>query len=170
MKGRYASAEETEEDSWSDDTRWRRGGEKAMRREDYEDSPLCERTEAVEAADASDLSAAFEARSEPASRLETESAVVLAISVLLLVAGCILFRRYWWDSPSEPPCQPDWGQCPIPWLGPMIAPLGLIASVVATGVEALRGRIYFRWLAAGVAMLMVMVVTPLLDHLLSGTR
>ncbi len=141
-----------------------------MRREDYEDSPLCESAEVVEAADASDLSAAFEARREPASRLETESAVVLAISVLLLVAGCMAFRRYWLEWPSEPPCQPDWGQCPIPWLGAMMAPLGLIASVVGTGVEALRGRSYFRWLAAEATMLTVMVVTPLLDHWLSGPR
>jgi hypothetical protein len=96
--------------------------------------------------------------------------VVLAISVLLLAAGCMTFRRYWLEWPSEAPCQPDWGQCPIPWLSPMMAPLGLIASVVGTGVEALRGRSYLRWLAAEAAMLMVMVVTQLLDHWLSGLR
>jgi hypothetical protein len=141
-----------------------------MRREDYEDSHIGEGMEAVEAPDASDLSAAFEPRREPANRLQTESAVVLAISVLLLAAGCMTFRRYWLEWPSEPPCQPDWGQCPIPWLGPMTAPLGLIASVAGAGIEALRGRSYFRWLAAEAAMLMVMVVTPLLDHWLSGLR
>src|SRR5262249_22125881 len=115
---------------------------------------------------ATDLSAAFETRSEPPSRLQTESAVVLAISVLLLVAGCMAFRRYWLEWPSETPCQPDWGQCPIPWLSPMLAPLG----VVGTGVEALRGRSYLRWLAAEAAMLMVMVVMPLLDRWLSRLR
>jgi len=126
--------------------------------------------EAVEAADASDLSAAFPTRSEPASGLQTERVVVLAISVLLLAAGCMTFRRYWLEWPSEAPCQPDWGQCPISWLSPMMAPLGLIASVVGTGIEALRGRSYLRWLAAEAAMLMVMVVTQLLDHWLSGLR
>ena len=90
-----------------------------MKREDYEDSTIGEGMETVEAADASELSAAFETRSEPASRLQTESAVVLGISVLLLVAGCMAFRRYWLEWPSEPPCQPDWGQCPIPWFSPM---------------------------------------------------
>ena len=90
-----------------------------MKREDYEDSTIGEGMEAVEVADASELSAAFETRSEPASRLQTESAVVLGISVLLLVAGCMAFRRYWLEWPSEPPCQPDWGQCPIPWFSPM---------------------------------------------------
>jgi hypothetical protein len=49
----------------------------------------------IEAADASDLSVAFEARSEPANRLQTESAVVLVISILLAAAGCLAFRRYW---------------------------------------------------------------------------
>ena len=141
-----------------------------MRREDYEDSPIGDGMEGVEAVDATDLSAAFETRSEPASRLQTESAVVLGISVLLLVAGCMAFRRSWLEWPSEPPCQPDWGQCPMPWIGPMMAPLGLIASLVGTGVEALRGRSYLRWLAAEAAMLMVMVVTPLLNHWLSGPR
>lgn len=141
-----------------------------MRREDYEDSPIGEGMEAVEAADASGLSAAFEARGEPANRLQTESALMLAISVLLLVAGCMAFRRYWLEWPSEPPCQPDWGQCPIPWLSPMMAPLGLIASVVGTGIDALRGRSCLRWLAAEAAMLMVMVVTPRLDHWLSAIR
>lgn len=96
-----------------------------MRREDYEDSLIGEGMEAVEATDASDMSAAFETRSEPASRLQTENAVVLAISVLLLAAGCIASRRYWLEWPSGSPCQPDWGQCPIPWIGPMMAPLGL---------------------------------------------
>ena len=135
-----------------------------MRREDYEDSTIGEGMETVEAADASELSAAFETRSEPASRLQTESAVVLGISVLLLVAGCMAFRRYWLEWPSDLPCEPDWGQCPTPWIGPMIAPLGLMACVAGTGVEALRCRSYLRWLAAGTAMLMVMVVTPLLGH------
>jgi len=141
-----------------------------MRREDYEDSTIGEGMEAVEVADASELSAAFETRSEPASRLQTESAVVLGISVLLLVAGCMAFRHYWLEWPSEPPCQPDWGQCPIPWLSPMMAPLGLIGCVVGTGVEALRGRSYLRWLAAEAAMLMLMVVMPLLDGWLSRLR
>jgi hypothetical protein len=141
-----------------------------MRREDYEDSPIDEGVEAVEAADVGDLSAAFEARSEPANRLQTGRMVVLAMSVLLLAAGCMVFRQYWLEWPSEPACQPDWGQCPIPWLGPMMGPLGLIACVVGTGVEALRGRSYLRWLAAEAAMLMVMVVTPLLNHWLSGLR
>ena len=141
-----------------------------MSRKDYEDSPIGEGMEAVEAADASDLSAAFEARSEPANRLQTESAVVLAIFALLLVAGCMAFLRYWLEWPSEASCQPDWGQCPIPWLGPMMGPLGLIAGVVGTGVEALRGRSYLRWLAAEAAMLTVMVVTPLLNYWLSGLR
>ena len=129
-----------------------------------------EEMEAVEAADASDPSLASEAGSEPANRLQTETAVVLIISVLLLATGSIAFRRYWLEWPSELPCQPDWGQCPMPWIGPMMAPLGLIACVVGTGVEALRGRSYLRWLAAEAAMLMVMVVMPLLDHLLSGLR
>jgi hypothetical protein len=141
-----------------------------MRREDYEDSLIGEGMEAVEAADATDLSPAFEAGSEPASGLQTERAVVLAISVLLLAAGCMAFRRYWLEWPSESPCQPDWGQCPIPWLGPMMPALGLIASVMGTGVQALRGRSYLRWLAAEAGMLMVMVVTPLLNHWLSGPR
>jgi hypothetical protein len=141
-----------------------------MRQENCEDSTIGEGMEAVEAADASDLSLASEAGSEPPSRLQAESAVVLGISVLLLVAGCMAFRRYWLEWPSEPPCQPDWGQCPMPWIGPMMAPLGLIASLVGTGVEALRGRSYLRWLAAEAAMLMVMVVTPLLNHWLSGLR
>ena len=141
-----------------------------MRREDYEDSLIGEGMEAVEATDASDVSAAFETRSEPASRLQTEGAVVLAISVLLLAAGCIAFRRYWLEWPSGFPCQPDWGQCPIPWLGPMMAPVGLIACFVGTGVEALQGRSCLRWLAAEAAMLMVMVVTPLLNYWLSGLR
>jgi hypothetical protein len=142
----------------------------AMRREDYEDSLIGEGMEAVEVADASDLSAAFQARSEPVNRLQTESAVVLVISIVLVAAGCIAFRRYWLEWPSEASCRPDWGQCPIPWLGPMMAPLGLIACVVGTGVEALRGRSYFRWLVAEAALLMVMVVTPLLNHWLSGLR
>lgn len=141
-----------------------------MRREDCEDSLIGEEMEAVEAADASDLSPAFEAGSEPANRLRTESAVVLIISVLLLAAGCMAFRRYWLEWPSELPCEPDWGQCPIPWIGPMIAPLGLMACVAGTGVEALRGRSYLRWLAAGAAMLMLMVVMPLLDGWLSRLR
>jgi len=141
-----------------------------MRREDYEDPLIGEGMEAVEAADASDLSAAFPTRSEPASGLQTERAVVLAISVLLLATGCMAFRRYWLEWPYGSPCQPDWGQCPIPWLGPMMGPLGLIACVVGTGVEALRGRSYLRWLAAEAAMLMVMVVTTLLNHWLSGLR
>ncbi len=141
-----------------------------MRREDGEDSPVCERAEVVEAADVSHLSAVFEASNEPAGHFQMESAVVLAISALLLVTGCMVLRRYWLEWPSEPPCQSDWGQCPIPWLGPMMAPLGLIASVVGTGVEVLRGRSYFRWLAAEAAMLTVMVVTPLLDHWLSAPR
>ena len=141
-----------------------------MRREDYEDSLIGEGMEAVEATDASDPSLASEAGSEPANRLQTETAVVLIISVLLLATGSIAFRRYWLEWPSELPCQPDWGQCPMPWIGPMMAPLGLIACVVGTGVEALRGRSYFRWLVAEAAMLMVMVVTPLLNHWLSGLR
>ena len=141
-----------------------------MKREDYEDSSIAEGVEAVEAADVGDLSAAFEARSEPANRLQTESAVVRVISILLVAAGCIAFRRYWLEWPFEASCRPDWGQCPIPWLGPMMPALGLIACVVGTGVEALRGRSYLRWLAAEAAMLMVMVVMPLLDHLLSGLR
>ena len=141
-----------------------------MKREVYEDSPIAEGVEAVEAADVGDLSAAFEARSEPANRPHTETAAVPVISILLLVAGCIAFRRYWAEWPSEVACQPDWGQCPIPWTGPMMAPLGLIASVVGMGVEALRGRSYLRWLAAEASMLMVMVVTPLLNHWLSGPR
>ena len=141
-----------------------------MRREDYEDSPIDEGVEAVEAADVGDLSAAFEARSEPANRLQTESAAVLVISILLVAAGCIAFRRYWLEWPFEGSCRPDWGQCPIPWLGPMMAPLGLIACVVGMGVEALRGRSYFRWLVAEAALLMVMVATPLLNHWLSGPR
>ena len=141
-----------------------------MRRKDYEDSPIDEGVEAVEAADVGDLPAAFEARSEPAERPHTETAAVLVISILLLVAGCIAFRRYWLEWPSEFACQPDWGQCPIPWLGPMMAPLDLIACVVGMGVEALRGRSYFRWLVAEAALLMVMVVTPLLNHWLSGLR
>ena len=141
-----------------------------MRREDYENSPVGERMDAVEAADVGELSAAFEARSEPANRLQTQSGMVLAISVLLLAAGCVAFRRYWLELPSESPCQPDWGQCPIPWLGLMMAPLDLIASVVGTGVEALRGRSYLRWLAAEAAMPTVIVLTPLLDHWLSGLR
>jgi hypothetical protein len=124
----------------------------------------------IEAAHASDLSAAFEARSEPANSLQTESAVVLVISILLAAAGCLAFRRYWLESPPEPPCQPDWGQCSIFWLGPMMASLGLIASVVGTGVEALRGRSCLRWLGAEATMLIVMVVTPVLDHWLSGLR
>jgi hypothetical protein len=136
-----------------------------MRREDYEDSLI---GEGMEAADATDLSPALQAGCEPANRLQTESAVILAISVLLLAAGCIAFRRYRLEWPSGSPCQPDWGQCPIPWLSPMMAPLGLIASVVGTGVQALRGRSYLRWLTAEAAMLMIMVVTPLLDHWLSG--
>jgi hypothetical protein len=41
---------------------------------------------------------------------------------------------------------------------------------MGTGVEALRERSYLRWLAAEAAMLMVMVVTPLLGHWLSGLR
>ena len=138
-----------------------------MRREDYEDSLI---GEGMEAADATDLSPALQAGCEPANRLQRESAVILAISVLLLAAGCIAFRRYWLEWPSEPRCQPDWGQCPMPWIGPMMAPLGLIASLVGTVVEALRGRSYLRWLAAEVAMLMVMVVMPLLNHWLSGLR
>jgi hypothetical protein len=89
---------------------------------------------------------------------------------VLVAAGCIAFRRYWLEWPSEASCRPDWGQCPIPWLGPMMAPLGLIACVVGTGVEALRGRSYRRWLVAEAALLMVMVVTPLLNHWLSGLR
>ena len=141
-----------------------------MKREDYEDSPIAEGVEAVEAADVGDLSAAFEARSEPANRPHAETAAVLVISILLLVAGCIAFRRYWAEWPSEVACQPDWGQCPIPWLGPMMAPLGLIACVVGMGVEALRGRSYFRWLVAEAALLMVMLATPLLNHWLSGLR
>ena len=141
-----------------------------MRREDYEDSPIAEGVEAVEAADVGDLSAAFEARSEPANRLQTESAVVLVISILLVAAGCIAFRRYWLEWPFEASCRPDWGQCPIPWLSPMMAPLGLVASVVGTGVQALRGRSCLRWLTAEAAMLMVMVATPLLNHWLSGLR
>ena len=141
-----------------------------MRREDYEDSPIDEGVVAVQAADVGDLYAAFEARSEPANRPHTETAAVLVISNLLLVAGCIAFRRYWAEWPSEVACQPDWGQCPIPWLGPMMAPLGLIACVVGMGVEALRGRSYFRWLVAEAALLMVMVATPLLNHWLSGPR
>jgi hypothetical protein len=141
-----------------------------MKREDYEDSPNAEGVEAVEAAEVGDLFVAFEARSEPANRPHTETAAVLVISILLLVAGCIAFRRYWLEWPSEVACQPDWGQCPIPWLGPMMPALGLIACVVGMGVEALRGRSYFRWLAAEAAMLMVMVATPLLNHWLSGLR
>ena len=141
-----------------------------MKREDYEDSPIDEGVEAVEAADVGDLSAAFEARSEPANRPHTETAAVLVISNLLLVAGCIAFRRYWAEWPSEVACQPDWGQCPIPWLGPMMAPLGLIACVVGMGVEALRGRSYFRWLVAEAALLMVMAAPLLLNHWLSGLR
>ena len=141
-----------------------------MRRKDYEDSPIDGGVEAVEAADVGDLSAAFEARSEPANRPHTETAAVPVISILLLVAGYIAFRRYWAEWPSEVACQPDWGQCPIPWLGPMMAPLGLIAWVVGMGVEALRGRSYFRWLVAEAALLMVMVATPLLNHWLSGLR
>ena len=141
-----------------------------MKREDYEDSPIAEGVEAVEATDASDPSLASEAGSEPASRLHTESAVVLFISVLLLAAGCMALRRYWLEWPSDLPCEPDWGQCPIPWIGPMIAPLGLMACVAGTGVEALRGRSYLRWLAAGAAMLMLMVVMPLLDGWLSRLR
>ena len=141
-----------------------------MKREDYEDSPIAEGVEAVEATDASDLSLASEAGSEPANRLQTETAVVLIISVLLLATGSIAFRRYWLEWPSELPCQPDWGQCPMPWIGPMIAPLGLMACVAGTGVEALRGRSYLRWLAAGAAMLMLMVVMPLLDGWLSRLR
>ena len=141
-----------------------------MRREDYEDSPIGEGMEVVEAADADDLSAAFETRSEPPSRLQTESAVVLFISVLLLAAGCMALRRYWLEWPSDLPCEPDWGQCPIPWIGPMIAPLGLMGCVAGTGVEALRCRSYLRWLAAGAAMLMLMVVMPLLDGWLSRLR
>jgi len=141
-----------------------------MKREDYEDSLSGEGMEAVEATDASDLSLASEAGSEPASRLHTESAVVLFISVLLLAAGCMALRRYWLEWPSDLPCEPDWGQCPIPWIGPMIAPLGLMACVAGTGVEALRGRSYLRWLAAGAAMLMLMVVMPLLDGWLSRLR
>ena len=62
------------------------------------------------------------------------------------------------------------GSVPDPLVQPHEAPLGLIACVVGTGVEALRGRSYLRWLAAEAAMLMVMVVMPLLDHLLSGLR
>jgi len=141
-----------------------------MRRENYEDSPTGEGMEAVEAADASDLSAAFEARSELTNSLQPDSVVVLAVSVLLLAAGCIAFRRYRLEWSSGSPCQPDWGQCPIPWLGPMMAPLGLIASVAGTGVQALRGRSYVRWLAVEAAMLMVMVVTPSLGHWLSRLR
>jgi len=141
-----------------------------MRRKDYEDSPIDEGVEAIEAADVGDLSAALEARSEPANRPHTETAAVPVISILLLVAGCIAFRRYWAEWPSEVACQPDWGQCPIPWLSPMMAPLGLIACVVGMGVEALRGRSYFRWLVAEAALLMVMVATPLLNHWLSGLR
>jgi hypothetical protein len=141
-----------------------------MRREDYEDSPIGEGMEAIEAVEATDLSAAFETRSEPGSRLQTERTVVLDISVLLVVAGCMVFRRYWLEWPSGLPCQPDWGQCPMPWIGPMLAPLGFIACVVGTGVEALRGRGYLRWLAAEAAMLMVMVVMPLLDGWLSTLR
>jgi hypothetical protein len=141
-----------------------------MRREDCEDSPISEGVEAVEAVDATDLSAAFETRSEPASRLQTKRTVVLAISVLLLATGSIAFRRYWLEWPSDLPCEPDWGQCPMPWIGPMMAPLGFIACVVGTGVEALRGRSYLRWLAAEAAMLMVMVVMPLLDGWLSRLR
>ena len=141
-----------------------------MRREDYEDSPIDEGVEAVQAADVGDLSAAFEARSEPANRPHTETAAVLVISNLLLVAGCIALRRYWLEWPFEPSCQPDWGECPIPWLGPMMAPLGLIAWVVGMGVEALRGRSYFRWLVAEAALLMVMAAPLLLNHWLSGLR
>jgi hypothetical protein len=141
-----------------------------MRREDYEDSLIGEGMEAVEATDASDPSLASEAGSEPANRLQTETAVVLIISVLLLATGSIAFRRYWLEWPSELPCQPDWGQCPMPWIGPMMAPLGFIACVVGTGVEALRGRSYLRWLAAEAAMLMLMVVMPLLDGWLSRLR
>lgn len=141
-----------------------------MRREDYEDSPIGETIEAVEAADAIDLSAAFEARSESGKCFQTGRTVVLAISVLLLAAGCMVVRQYWLEWPSESACQPDWGQCPIPWIGPMMAPLGFIGCVVGTGVEALRGRSCLRWLAAEAAMLIVMVVTPLLGHWLSGLR
>ena len=141
-----------------------------MRREHYEDSLNGEGMQAVEAADVSDLPPAFQAGSEPANRLQTESAVAVVISVLFLAAGCMAFRRYWLEWPSGSPCQPDWGQCPIPWLGPMMAPLGLIACVVGTGVQVLRGRSYLRWLAAEAAMLMVMVMTPLLNHWLSGLR
>jgi hypothetical protein len=141
-----------------------------MRRKDYEDSPIDEGVKAVEAADVGDLSAAFQARSEQANRPHTETAAVPVISILLLVAGYIAFRRYWAEWPSEVACQPDWGQCPIPWLGPMMAPLGLIACVVGMGVEALRGRSYFRWLVAEAALLMVMLATPLLNHWLSGLR
>jgi len=126
--------------------------------------------EALEQAGAGDHPVALETRSEPGNRLHTAGAVPLVISVLLLVAGCMVFRRYWLEWPSEPPCQPDWGQCPMPWIGPMIAPLGLIASLVGTGVEALRRRSYLHWLAAGMAMVMVMLVTPLLGHWLSGPR
>jgi hypothetical protein len=50
----------------------------------------------------------------------------------------------------------------------MMAPLGLTASVVGTGVDALRGRSCLRWLAAEAAMLMVMVLTPSPDHWSSG--
>ena len=66
-----------------------------MRREDYEDSPVGAGMDAVEAADIGELSAAFEARNEPANRLQTESPVVLVTSILLLAAGCAAFRRYW---------------------------------------------------------------------------
>jgi hypothetical protein len=141
-----------------------------MRREDYEDSPIGQGMEAIEAADASDLAAAFETRSESDKCFQTGRTVVLAISALLLAAGLMVFRQYWLEWPFESACQQDWGQCPIPWLGPMMAPLGLIASVVGTGVEALRGRSCLRWLAAEATMLMVIVMTPLLDHWLSGLR
>jgi len=126
--------------------------------------------EALEQAGAGDHPVALETRSEPGNRLHTAGAVPLVISVLLLVAGCMVFRRYWLEWPSEPPCEPDWGQCPIPWLGPLMAPLGLIGCIVGTGAEALRGRIRFRWLAAEVALVAFMVATLLFDRWLGGAR
>lgn len=141
-----------------------------MRREDYEDSPIGQGMEAIEAIDAIELSPAFEARTESGKCFQTGRMVVLAISVLLLASGCMVLRQYWLEWPSESACQPDWGQCPIPWVGPMMAPLGLIACVVGTGVEALRGRSCLRWLAAEVALVGLMVATLSLDHWLSGLR
>ena len=79
-----------------------------MKQEDYKDSPAAEGMEAFDATDVSDLSPRFETRSEPSNRPQKAEAVALVISVLLLVAGCMVFRRGWSEWPSQPACQPDW--------------------------------------------------------------